>query len=136
MSLAKYGTFDRGLLRIVKNAELTKIVKYRVHVRRAPYLSTIGRHGPTSEKFLTFSEMKQLDIAAFDKEGKELIRPTFGRDIWIQMSKPISRRSGRIDRPRPARDTAGWQVTMGESIYFVNPYEHITFLSRKDPYWR
>ena len=89
---------NKALIKVSSSSNITKSIKYRCSIKRAPYLSTFNWHDVNTPKYLTHVEERK--IGYLKEEDKILLQHTYAQDHLNPNIETNFGRSGRIDAPR------------------------------------
>ena len=129
MSLVRHRTgLNNALISIKQRSDPRKGVNFRVTVKRAPYLSTLGLHDPADRKYLNYADQFHTDVSI--PEEDRILYKSGGLDKLNPNIETNFGRSGRIDAPRPARDKYSWEGTMEKYEKYLEPQKDAEFIRK------
>jgi len=129
MSIQRHGIgLNKGLIRVnrVDTNTTVKLIKFRLAIKRAPYLSTFNLHNTQTPKYLTYSQQMKVDYTSPDEEL--FLSNTMGQEALDPNIETNFGRSGRVDAPRPKRDQLAWTRKMEEYDEWLEPQKEAEFV--------
>ena len=129
MSLVRHRTgLNNALISVKQRSDPRKTVNFRVSVKRAPYLSTLGLHNPADRKYLNYADQFHTDVLI--PEEDKIFYQGGGLDKLNPNIETNFGRSGRIDAPRPTRDKLSWEGTMQKYEDYLVPQKDAEFIRK------